>query len=118
MINDIYCIGRNYIEHIHELGNIVEDNPVIFSKPNSSLLVGNEIYLPDFSEEIHFETEIVLKISKDAFIVTEKGAEECYDAIAIGLDLTARDVQTKLKEKSFLGFYLKDLKVPRTYLTL
>lgn len=117
MMNDIYCVGLNYVEHVHELGNVVEDEPVIFSKPNSSLVLGNEIYLPDFSQEIHFETEIVLKIAKDAFMVDEKEAEECYDAVAIGLDLTARDLQTKLKEKSFLGFYRKDLKALHTSLT-
>ncbi|WP_375704182.1 fumarylacetoacetate hydrolase family protein, partial [Bartonella sp. AD328YNZD] len=72
MINDIYCVGYNYVEHVHELGNIVEDEPVIFSKPKSSLVLGNEIYLPNFSKEIHFETEIVLRISKDTFMVTEK----------------------------------------------
>ncbi|WP_375684668.1 fumarylacetoacetate hydrolase family protein [Bartonella sp. AP1QHHD] len=99
MINDIYCVGYNYVEHVHELGNVVEDEPVIFSKPKSSLVLGNEIYLPDFSKEIHFETEIVLKISKDAFMIMEAEAEECYDAVAIGLDLTARDLQTKLKGK-------------------
>ncbi|WP_375618688.1 MULTISPECIES: fumarylacetoacetate hydrolase family protein [unclassified Bartonella] len=99
MINDIYCVGYNYVEHVHELGNVVEDEPVIFSKPKSSLVLGNEIYLPDFSKEIHFETEIVLKISKDAFMIMEAEAKECYDAVAIGLDLTARDLQTKLKGK-------------------
>ncbi|WP_375704269.1 fumarylacetoacetate hydrolase family protein, partial [Bartonella sp. AD328YNZD] len=72
MINDIYCVGLNYVEHAHEMGNLVEDEPVIFSKPNSSLILGHEIYLPNFSKEIHFETEIVLRISKDTFMVTEK----------------------------------------------
>ncbi|EJF77166.1 hypothetical protein MCO_01345 [Bartonella sp. DB5-6] len=99
MINNIYCVGLNYVEHAHELGNVVEDKPVIFSKPNSSLILGNKIYLPDFSKEIHFETEIVLRVSKDTFMVSEIKAEECYDAVAVGLDLTARDLQTKLKEK-------------------
>ncbi|EJF83584.1 fumarylacetoacetate hydrolase family protein [Candidatus Bartonella washoeensis] len=99
MINDIYCVGLNYVEHVHEMGTTAEEEPVIFSKPNSSLILGNEIHLPDFSKEIHFETEIVLRIAKDTFMVTEEEAEECYDAIAIGLDLTARDLQTKLKEK-------------------
>ncbi|WP_406604544.1 fumarylacetoacetate hydrolase family protein [Bartonella gliris] len=110
MMNDIYCVGLNYVEHVHELGNVVEDEPVIFSKPNSSLVLGNEIYLPDFSQEIHFETEIVLKIAKDAFMVDEKEAEECYDAVAIGLDLTARDLQTKLKEKKLPWLLSKGFK--------
>ncbi len=118
MVNNIYCVGRNYVEHAYELNNIVEDEPIIFSKPNSSLVLGNRIYLPDFSKEIHFETEIVLRISKDTFMVTEIEAEECYDAVTVGLDLTARDLQTKLKEKSFLGFCLKDLKGLHTSLIL
>ncbi|WP_375695196.1 fumarylacetoacetate hydrolase family protein [Bartonella sp. AC90GZZY] len=110
MINNIYCVGRNYVEHAHELGNVVEDEPVIFSKPNSSLILGHEIYLPNFSKEIHFETEIVLRISKDTFMVTEKEAEECYDAVAIGLDITARDLQTKLKEKKLPWLLSKGFK--------
>lgn len=110
MINNIYCVGRNYIEHAHELGNIVEDEPVIFSKPNSSLILGDKIYLPDFSKEIHFETEIVLRVSKDTFMVDEIEAEECYDTVAVGLDLTARDLQTKLKEKKLPWLLSKGFK--------
>ncbi|CAK01891.1 fumarylacetoacetate hydrolase family protein [Bartonella tribocorum] len=110
MINNIYCVGLNYIEHVHEMGNVVEDEPVIFSKPNSSLILGNQIDLPDFSKEIHFETEIVLRISKDTFMVNEREAEECYDAVAVGLDLTARDLQTKLKEKKLPWLLSKGFK--------
>ncbi|WP_017196384.1 fumarylacetoacetate hydrolase family protein [Bartonella birtlesii] len=110
MVNNIYCVGRNYVEHAYELNNIVEDEPIIFSKPNSSLVLGNRIYLPDFSKEIHFETEIVLRISKDTFMVTEIEAEECYDAVTVGLDLTARDLQTKLKEKKLPWFLSKGFK--------
>ncbi|WP_455476870.1 fumarylacetoacetate hydrolase family protein [Bartonella sp. B41] len=110
MINNIYCVGLNYVEHIYELGNVIEDEPVIFSKPNSSLILGDKIYLPDFSKEVHFETEIVLRISKDTFMVNEMKAEECYDAIAIGLDLTARDLQTKLKEKKLPWLLSKGFK--------
>ncbi|WP_273758854.1 fumarylacetoacetate hydrolase family protein [Bartonella sp. AU55XJBT] len=110
MINNIYCVGLNYVEHVHEMGNVVEDEPVIFSKPNSSLILGNQIDLPDFSKEIHFETEIVLRISKDTFMVNEREAEECYDAVAVGLDLTARDLQTKLKEKKLPWLLSKGFK--------
>lgn len=110
MINNIYCVGLNYVEHVRELGNVVEDEPVIFSKPNSSLILGNQIDLPNFSKEIHFETEIVLKISKDTFMVNEREAKECYDAVAIGLDLTARDLQTKLKEKKLPWLLSKGFK--------
>ncbi|WP_254474315.1 fumarylacetoacetate hydrolase family protein [Bartonella sp. B1098] len=110
MINNIYCVGYNYVKHAHELGNVVQDEPVIFSKPNSSLILGNQIDLPDFSKEIHFETEIVLRISQDTFMVNEREAEACYDAIAIGLDLTARDLQTKLKEKKLPWLLSKGFK--------
>ncbi|MET3589953.1 2-keto-4-pentenoate hydratase/2-oxohepta-3-ene-1,7-dioic acid hydratase in catechol pathway [Bartonella silvatica] len=110
MINNIYCVGRNYVEHAHELGNIVENEPIIFSKPNSSLILGSQIYLPNFSKDIHFETEIVLKISKDTFMVSEVEAVGCYDAVAIGLDLTARDLQTKLKEKKLPWLLSKGFK--------
>ncbi|GAA5099483.1 fumarylacetoacetate hydrolase family protein [Bartonella acomydis] len=110
MINNIYCVGFNYVEHAYELGNAVEDEPVIFSKPNSSLVLGNQIDLPNFSKEIHFETEIVLRISKDAFMVNEIEAEKYYDAVAVGLDLTARDLQTKLKEKKLPWFLSKGFK--------
>ncbi|WP_273717781.1 MULTISPECIES: fumarylacetoacetate hydrolase family protein [Bartonella] len=110
MINNIYCVGLNYVEHVHEMGNVVEDEPVIFSKPNSSLVLGNQIDLPDFSKEIHFETEIVLRISKDIFMVNESKAKECYDAVAIGLDLTARDLQKKLKEKKLPWLLSKGFK--------
>ncbi|WP_254493447.1 fumarylacetoacetate hydrolase family protein [Bartonella sp. B1099] len=110
MINNIYCVGYNYVKHAHELGNVVQDEPVIFSKPNSSLILGNQIDLPDFSKEIHFETEIVLRISKDTFMVDERKAEECYDAVAVGLDLTARDLQTKLKEKKLPWLLSKGFK--------
>ncbi|WP_142416734.1 fumarylacetoacetate hydrolase family protein [Bartonella massiliensis] len=110
MINNIYCVGRNYVEHAYELGNAVEDEPVIFSKPNSSLVLENQINLPNFSKEIHFETEIVLRISKDTFMVNEIEAKKCYDAVAIGLDLTARDLQTKLKEKKLPWLLSKGFK--------
>lgn len=70
------------MEHAHEFGNIVEDEPVIFSKLNSSLVLGNQIDLADFSKEIHFETEIMLRISKDTFMVHESEAKECHATIA------------------------------------
>ena len=99
MHNNIYCIGRNYLEHAKELGNDIEARPVVFSKPNTSLITSNIIELPTFSKDIHFETELVIKISKDCFKITEEAAESFYDEIGIGLDLTARDLQSELKEK-------------------
>ncbi|WP_241622404.1 fumarylacetoacetate hydrolase family protein [Rosenbergiella australiborealis] len=99
MINNIYCIGRNYSEHAQELGNRVEEDPVVFSKPNSSLIVGNTITLPTFSQDIHYETEVVVRISVPAYQIDVDQAEGYYDSIAVGLDLTARDLQTELKNK-------------------
>ena len=99
MINNIYCIGRNYVEHAQELGNRVEDDPVVFSKPNSSLIVGNTITLPTFSQDIHYETELVIRISSPAFQIESDQADAYYDSVAIGLDLTARDLQADLKSK-------------------
>lgn len=99
MINNIYCIGRNYAEHAQELGNRVEEDPVVFSKPNSSLIVGNTIVLPTFSQDVHYETELVVRISATAFQIEFDHADAYYDTIAIGLDLTARDLQADLKSK-------------------
>ncbi|MBT0728658.1 fumarylacetoacetate hydrolase family protein [Rosenbergiella nectarea] len=99
MINNIYCIGRNYAEHAQELGNRVEEDPVVFSKPNSSLIVGNTIVLPTFSQDVHYETELVVRISATAFQIEVDHADAYYDTIAIGLDLTARDLQADLKSK-------------------
>ncbi len=110
MINTIYCVGRNYATHAKELGNKVESEPVIFSKPNSSLVQGNTIFLPDFSHNIHYETELVLKINQNGFKISEKEADSFYDEIAIGLDLTARDLQTELKEKKLPWLLSKGFK--------
>lgn len=110
MINNIYCVGRNFAEHAKELGNQIESVPVIFSKPNTSLVEGDTIILPDFSHDIHYETEMVLKISQDGFKISENKAENYYDEIALGLDLTARDLQTALKEKKLPWFLAKGFK--------
>lgn len=99
MINNIYCIGRNYVEHAQELGNRVEEDPVVFSKPNSALIVGNTITLPTFSQDVHYETELVIRISAPAFQIEPDQADAYYDSVAIGLDLTARDLQADLKSK-------------------
>lgn len=88
-INTIYCIGRSYVEHIAELGNSIPDEPLVFLKPNSSLYTGDDINLPDFSHHIHHEVELVLLI----------GENKTIDGVAVGLDLTARDVQDACKAK-------------------
>lgn len=95
----IICIGRNYTEHAHELGNAVPENPVIFIKPDTSLLKGNDFYLPDFSKDIHYELEVVLKISKGGKYIQKENAHKHYEQIGLGLDFTARDLQTELKSK-------------------
>lgn len=96
----IICIGRNYVEHARELGNEIPENPVIFIKPDTAILKkGSDFYLPEFSNEIHYELEVVLKISKGGKYIQEENAPQHYDEIALGIDLTARDLQQKLKEK-------------------
>jgi len=96
----IFAIGRNYAEHINELNNERPDEPVIFTKPDTALLRNNApFYYPDFSKDIHYEVELVLKICKDGKNIDEKFAAKYYDAIGVGIDFTARDLQQKAKEK-------------------
>lgn len=96
----IFCIGRNYADHAKELNNKVPSKPMIFMKPPTALLLnGGPFYYPDFSTNIHYEGEIVLKIVKNGKHVSEEFALEYIDAITIGLDLTARDLQAECKEK-------------------
>jgi len=96
----IFCVGRNYVEHAKELGNTVPDEPVIFMKPKSSLLQSHTpFYYPEFSNELHHEVELVLRICKNGRYVSERQANKYYNAISVGIDFTARDVQTELKKK-------------------
>ncbi|PWK26498.1 2-keto-4-pentenoate hydratase/2-oxohepta-3-ene-1,7-dioic acid hydratase in catechol pathway [Arcicella aurantiaca] len=96
----ILCIGRNYAEHIAELNNERPSEPVIFLKPDTAIIKDNEpFYHPDFSNDIHHEVELVLKINKIGKNIEAKFAHKYYDEIGIGIDFTARDVQSKLKEK-------------------
>lgn len=96
----IICIGRNYSEHIREMKSAVPSEPVFFMKPDSAIITRNRpFYLPDFSKEIHYEAELVLKICKVGKNIQKKFAHTYYDQIGIGLDLTARDLQSKCKEK-------------------
>lgn len=96
----IFCVGRNYSEHAKELGNAVPENPVIFSKPDTALLKNGEpFYLPDFTNDVHHEIELVIRISKMGKKIQEKFAGNYFNEIGIGIDFTARDVQTRLKEK-------------------
>ena len=96
----ILAIGRNYAEHITELNNERPDEPVIFSKPDTAILKDNEaFYYPDFSKDVHHELEIIVKISKMGKNIEAQFAHKYYDEIGIGIDFTARDVQSKLKAK-------------------
>ncbi|MEA5457551.1 fumarylacetoacetate hydrolase family protein [Arcicella sp. LKC2W] len=96
----ILCIGRNYADHIAELNNERPSEPVIFLKPDTAIIKDNEpFYHPDFSNDIHHEVELVLKINKIGKNIEAKFAHKYYDEIGIGIDFTARDVQARLKEK-------------------
>ena len=96
----IIAIGRNYAEHAKELNNPVPGVPVIFMKPDTALLKENKpFYHPDFSDDIHHEIEIVIKISKEGKHISEKFANNYFDEIGIGVDFTARDLQQRHKEK-------------------
>jgi acylpyruvate hydrolase len=96
----IIAIGRNYAEHAKELNNPVPTTPVIFMKPDTALLKDNKpFYHPEFSQDIHHEIELVLKISKEGKHISEKFAANYYEEIALGIDFTARDIQSKHKEK-------------------
>ena len=96
----VICIGRNYLQHAKELNNPVPDKPVVFSKPETALLKNNKpFYYPEFSNDIHYEVEIVIKINQTGKHIKEHFAHKYFDEISIGLDLTARDIQKECKEK-------------------
>lgn len=96
----VIAIGRNYSEHIKELNNETPDKPVIFLKPDTAILKQNKpFYYPEFSSDIHYEVELVIKISKEGKHIAKKFASKYYEEIGLGIDFTARDLQTQLKEK-------------------
>ncbi|HEA21284.1 MAG TPA: FAA hydrolase family protein [Pricia antarctica] len=96
----IVCIGRNYTDHIAELKNERPDEPVVFIKPDSSILPPElDFYIPEFSNDIHYEVEVLVKIKRVGKHIDEKFAYKYYDEIGLGIDFTARDLQAKLKEK-------------------
>lgn len=96
----IVCIGRNYSEHIRELNNEVPEEPVIFIKPDNALLRNNApFYIPDFTQDVHYETELVLKITKVGKSIPVQFAADYFQEIGLGIDFTARDVQNRLKSK-------------------
>ena len=96
----IICIGRNYTEHIAELKNERPTEPVVFMKPDSAILLKQHPFvIPEFSSDIHHEIEIVVKINKVGKYIEPKFAHKYYEEITVGIDFTARDLQSKLKEK-------------------
>lgn len=96
----IICVGRNYAAHARELNNDVPEVPVIFLKPETALLPKNHpFFYPEFSKDIHFETELVVRINRLGKHISEKHAHKYYNEIGIGLDFTARDVQQECKAK-------------------
>ncbi len=96
----IICVGRNYVEHIKELENEKPKEPVIFLKPKSAILPkGDTFILPHFSQKIHYEVEILLKILRKGKNISKETASEYYQEIGLGIDFTARDIQDKLKAK-------------------
>ena len=96
----IICVGRNYAKHIEELENEKPDEPVIFLKPDSAILLKNQpFFIPDFSNEIHYEVEVLVKICRVGKYIKEKFAPKYYEEIGLGIDFTARDVQKECKEK-------------------
>ena len=96
----IICIGRNYTEHIKELANERPEEPVVFIKPDSSVLPKEQdFYIPDFTQNVHYEVEVLVKICKVGKHIDERFAHKYYDEIGLGIDFTARDLQSELKEK-------------------
>lgn len=96
----IICVGRNYAEHIAELHNENPDSPVIFLKPETAQIkLGEPFFYPSFSKDIHHEVELVVKINRVGKNIEERFAHKYYDEIGVGIDFTARDLQSELKKK-------------------
>lgn len=96
----IFCIGRNYIEHAKELNNPLPEKPVFFLKPDTAMVIRNRpFFYPEFSNDIHYETELVIKISKNGKYISKKFAHTYYNEIGLGIDFTARDLQQECKQK-------------------
>ena len=96
----IICVGRNYTDHIKELENNKPKEPVLFLKPDSSIILNNKpFFIPDFSKNIHYELELIIKISRLGKHIQEKFSHKYYDFIGLGIDFTARDLQSDLKNK-------------------
>jgi len=98
----IFCVGRNYADHAKEMNSAVPDSPVIFMKPKTALLDnGLTFYYPDFSSDIHYEGEIVVRIGKSCKSLARERAGDFISGVSVGIDFTARDIQAKCKEKGY-----------------
>lgn len=96
----IFCVGRNYVGHAREMGAEIPEEPVIFMKPKSALLQSHTpFYYPEFTNELHYECELVLRVCKNGKYIQDRFANKYYDAFTVGIDFTARDIQTELKAK-------------------
>ena len=96
----IICIGRNYTDHIKELENEKPTDPVVFLKPDTSILLkGQPFFIPEFSQDVHHEVEVLVKINRIGKHIQPKFAHKYYDQTGLGIDFTARDLQAKLKAK-------------------
>lgn len=96
----IICVGRNYTAHIEELENERPESPVLFLKPDTAVLPSKQaFYIPDFTKDLHYEVEVLVKINRVGKHIDAKFAHKYYDQIGLGVDFTARDIQQKLKEK-------------------
>jgi acylpyruvate hydrolase len=96
----IICIGRNYVAHARELENEIPEEPIFFMKPDSSLLRNNDpFYIPDWTNDVHHEIELVIRINRIGKNIEQQFAHRYYDEIGLGIDFTARDVQAQLKAK-------------------
>ena len=96
----IICVGRNYANHVAELGNEIPDEPIIFMKPKSALLqTHTPFYYPEFTNELHYECELVLRVCKNGKYIQERHSSNYYNGITVGIDFTARDIQDECKKK-------------------
>ncbi|HRG29325.1 MAG TPA: fumarylacetoacetate hydrolase family protein [Chitinophagales bacterium] len=95
----IFCVGRNYSEHAKELNNEIPEAPVIFMKPPTAILKGKDFYIPEFSSDMHYECELVFRVCKNGKHIEPQFAGKYIDAVTVGIDFTARDVQANQKKK-------------------
>ena len=96
----IICIGRNYVDHVKELNSNLPTEPVFFLKPDTCIINRNQpFFYPEFSKEIHYETELVVRINKVGKHIQQKFANTYYDELTVGIDFTARDIQRQCQQK-------------------